>query len=204
MEWLLDLVKENYIKQIKSIFLSILLLAAIGTILIIGFLFENSLEESSYKLLRNSLFLGIPVVVIGYILYERLGSSIRESLFNSSFFIKAYKKTQEQAKSESFIFDYMNGKCFKCRKNKLSPIVDKNVKAGTLLKCLGCQSINKKTIPEKLAYSPMFIAGGSIFLFEKFNNYESKIMLGSFAFSFIIGILLATVWVNKEFSSNKP
>ena len=204
MEWLLDLVKEYYIKQIKSIFLSILLLAATGTILIIGFLFENSLEESSYKLLRNSLFLGIPVVVIGYILYERLGSSIRESLFNSSFFIKAYKKTQEQAKSESFIFDYMNGKCFKCRKNKLSPIFDKSVKDGTLLKCLGCQSINKKTIPEKLAYSPMFIAGGSIFIFEKFNNYESKIMLGSFAFSFIIGILLATVWVNEEFSSNKP
>ena len=50
----------------------------------------------------------------------------------------------------------------------------------------------------------MFIAGGSIFIFEKFNNYESKIMLGSFAFSFIIGILLATVWVNEEFSSNKP
>ena len=191
-------------KQVKSIFLSMLLIAAIGTILIVGFFFENSLEESSYKLLRNSLFIGIPVVVIGYILYERLGSSIRESLLNSSLFIKAYNQSQQQAKSESFIFDYMNGKCFKCRKNKLSLIVDEKVKAGTLLKCLECQSINKKTIPEKLAYSPMFIAGGSIFLFEKFNNYESKIMLGSLAFSFIIGVLLATVWVNEEFSSNKP
>ena len=191
-------------RQIKSIFLSILLIATIGIILIIGFFFENSLEESSYKLLKNSLFVGIPVAVIGYILYESLGSSIRKSLLNSSLFIKAYNKSQQQAKSESFIFDYMNGKCFKCRKNKLSPIVDEKVKAGTLLKCLECQRINKKTIPEKLAYSPMFIAGGSIFLFEKFNNYESKIMLGSFAFSFIIGILLATVWVNEEFSSNKP
>tara|TARA_Y200000002_G_scaffold239549_1_gene197871 strand:+ start:53 stop:631 length:579 start_codon:yes stop_codon:yes gene_type:complete len=191
-------------RQIKSIFLSILLIATIGIILIIGFFFENSLEESSYKLLKNSLFVGVPVAVIGYILYESLGSSIRKSLLNSSLFIKAYNKSQQQAKSESFIFDYMNGKCFKCRKNKLSPIVDEKVKAGTLLKCLECQSINKKTIPEKLAYSPMFIAGGSIFLFEKFNNYESKIMLGSFAFSFIIGILLATVWVNEEFSSNKP
>ena len=191
-------------KQVKSIFLSMLLIAAIGTMLIVGFFFENSLEESSYKLLRNSLFIGIPVVVIGYILYERLGSSIRESLLNSSLFIKAYNQSQQQAKSESFIFDYMNGKCFKCRKNKLSLIVDEKVKAGTLLKCLECQSINKKTIPEKLAYSPMFIAGGSIFLFEKFNNYESKIMLGSLAFSFIIGVLLATVWVNEEFSSNKP
>jgi len=191
-------------RQIKSIFLSILLIATIGIILIIGFFFENSLEESSYKLLKNSLFVGVPVAVIGYILYESLGSSIRKSLLNSSLFIKAYNKSQQQAKSESFIFDYMNGKCFKCRKNKLSPIVDEKVKAGTLLKCLECQRINKKTIPEKLAYSPMFIAGGSIFLFEKFNNYESKIMLGSFAFSFIIGILLATVWVNEEFSSNKP
>ena len=191
-------------KQVKSIFLSMLLIAAIGTMLIVGFFFENSLEESSYKLLRNSLFIGIPVVVIGYILYERLGSSIRESLLNSSLFIKAYNQSQQQAKSESFIFDYMNGKCFKCRKNKLSLIVNEKVKAGTLLKCLECQSINKKTIPEKLAYSPMFIAGGSIFLFEKFNNYESKIMLGSLAFSFIIGVLLATVWVNEEFSSNKP
>ena len=191
-------------RQIKSIFLSILLIATIGITLIIGFFFGNSLEESSYKLLKNSLFVGVPVAVIGYILYESLGSSIRKSLLNSSLFIKAYNKSQQQAKSESFIFDYMNGKCFKCRKNKLSPIVDEKVKAGTLLKCLECQRINKKTIPEKLAYSPMFIAGGSIFLFEKFNNYESKIMLGSFAFSFIIGILLATVWVNEEFSSNKP
>ena len=190
-------------KQMKSIILSILLITTIGIILIIGYFIENSLEESSYKLLRNSLIVGIPVVVIGYILYERLGSSIRESLFNSSFFIKAYNKSQQQTKSESFIFDYMNGKCFKCKKNKLSPIVDEKVKAGTLLKCLECQSINEKTIPEKLAYSPMFIAGGSIFLFEKFNNYESKIMLGTLAFSFIIGFLLATFWVNKEFSSNK-
>ena len=102
--------------QIKSIFLSILLIATIGIILIIGFFFENSLEESSYKLLKNSLFVGIPVAVIGYILYERLGSSIRKSLLNSSLFIKAYNKSQQQAKSESFIFDYMNGKCFKCIK----------------------------------------------------------------------------------------
>ena len=135
-------------KQVKSIFLSILLIVTIGIILIIGFFIENSLEESSYKLLRNSLIVGIPVVVIGYILYERLGSSIRESLFNSYFFIKAYNKSQQQTKSESFIFDYMNGKCFKCKKNKLSPIVDEKVKAGTLLKCLECQSINEKTISE--------------------------------------------------------
>ena len=48
-------------KQIKSIFLSILLIATIGIILIIGFFIENSLEDSSYKLLRNSLIIGIPV-----------------------------------------------------------------------------------------------------------------------------------------------
>ena len=103
-------------KQIKSIFLSILLIVTIGIIIIIGFFIENSLEESSYKLLRNSLIVGIPVVVIGYIFYERLGSSIRELLFNSSFFIKAYNKSQQQTKSEGFIFDYINGKCFKCKK----------------------------------------------------------------------------------------
>ena len=191
-------------KKVKSIFLSILLIVIAGIATIVAVFFENSLEESSYKLLRNSIFIGIPVVVIGYILYERLGSSISESLLNSSFFVKAYNKSQEHAKNESFIFDYMNGKCFKCRKNKLSPIVDEKVKAGTLLKCLECQSINKKTIPEKLAYSPMFIAGGVVFLFEKFNDYESKIMLGSLAFSFVIAILLATVWVNEEFPSNTP
>ena len=75
-------------RQIKSIFLSILLIATIGIILIIGFFFENSLEESSYKLLKNSLFVGVPVAVIGYILYERLGSSIRKSLLNSSFLLR--------------------------------------------------------------------------------------------------------------------
>ena len=45
-------------------------------------------------------------------------------------------------------------------------LLDEKVKAGTLLKCLECQSINEKTIPEKLAYSPMFIAG-EVFSFEK-------------------------------------
>ena len=190
-------------KKLKGIVLSIVLIATLGVLLLVVFYFENRLEESSYKLLKNSLFIGVPIVMIGYFFYEKLSSSIRESILNSSSFVKAYKESQQQAKKESFIFDYMNGKCFNCKKNKLSPIVDEKVKAGTLLKCLECESINKKTIPEKLAMSPLFIAGGSIFLFEKFNDYESQIMLGSLVFSLIIIIILATLWVNEEFESNK-
>tara|TARA_Y100001968_G_scaffold96277_1_gene86341 strand:+ start:474 stop:1061 length:588 start_codon:yes stop_codon:yes gene_type:complete len=190
-------------KQLKITFLSIVLIVAVGILLLMVFYFENRLEENSYKLLRNSLFIGIPVVIIGYIFYEKLFSSIRESILNSSFFIRTYKESQQQVKKESFIFDYMNGKCFHCKKNKLSPIVDEKVKAGTLLKCLECQSINKKTIPDKLAMSPLFLAGGSIFLFEIFNDYERQIMLGSLAFSFVIGIMLARFWVNQKFTSDK-
>ena len=162
------------------------------------FYFENRLEDSSYKLLRNSLLFGIPIIIVGYIYYEKLFDSISNSALNSSFFINLYKKSQEESKKKSFIFDYMNGKCYNCKNNKLSPVVDENIKAGTVLKCLECHSLNKKTIPDKLAISPLFIAGGSIFLFEKFNQYEPQIMLGALIFSLVLGILLAKFWVNKK------
>ena len=185
-------------KNIKNIFLSIVVISAIGILFLMVFYFENRLEDSSYELLRNSLFIGIPTIIVGYVIYEKLGDSIQQSVLNSSLFIKLYKKSQQESKKESFIFDYFNGKCFNCKNNKLSPVVDENIKAGTVLKCLECHSFNKKTIPDKLAISPLFIAGGSIFLFEKFNQYEPQIMLGALIFSLVLGMLLAKFWVNEK------
>ena len=184
--------------NIKNIFLSIVAISAIGILFLMVFYFENRLEDSSYELLRNSLFIGIPTIIVGYVIYGKLGDSIQQSVLNSSLFIKLYKQSKQESKNENFIFDYMNGKCFNCKNNKLSPVVDENIKAGTVLKCLECHSLNKKTIPDKLAISPLFIAGGSIFLFEKFNQYESKIMLGALIFSLVLGMLLAKFWVNKK------
>ena len=134
---------------------------------------------------------------------DKLGDSIQESVLNSSLFIRLYKKSQQDYKEKSFLFDYLNGKCFNCKSNKLSPIIDEKIKAGTVLKCPECQSFNKKTIPDKLAMSPLFIAGVSIFLFEKFNQYEAKIMLGSLVLSLVVGILLAKFWVNEKLEEFK-
>ena len=184
--------------NIKYIFLSIVVISAIGILFLMVFYFENRLEDSSYELLRNSLFIGIPTIIVGFVIYGKLGDSIQQSVLNSSLFIKLYKQSKQESKKENFIFDYMNGKCFNCKNNKLSPVVDENIKAGTVLKCLECHSLNKKTIPDKLAISPLFIAGGSIFLFEKFNQYEPQIMLGALIFSLVLGILLAKFWVNKK------
>jgi len=191
------------VKKIKNIFFSIVAISTLGILVLLISYFENRLEDSSYELLRNSIFIGIPIIIVGYIIYDKLGDSIQESVLNSSLFIRLYKKSQQDYKEKSFIFDYLNGKCFNCKSNKLSPIIDEKIKAGTVLKCPECQSFNKKTIPDKLAMSPLFIAGVSIFLFEKFNQYEAKIMLGSLVLSLVVGILLAKFWVNEKLEEFK-
>ena len=85
----------------------ILVLGALFTF----FTFENVLEESAYKLINKNLWLGIPLVIIGYLLLEtiqgRFGKQLLESDFLKNKMMEGQKETKESA--SWFIFDYLNG-----------------------------------------------------------------------------------------------
>ena len=76
------------------------------------FTFENVLEEIAYKLINKNLWQGIPLMIIGYLLYEtmqgRFGKQLLESDFLKNKMMEGQKETKESA--SWFIFDYSNGK----------------------------------------------------------------------------------------------
>ena len=56
---------KNIITAIGVIGFFIILLIAL-------FIFEDNLEESAYEIIGKNLWLGIPLVIIGYVLFETI------------------------------------------------------------------------------------------------------------------------------------
>ena len=80
--------------------------------LFIFFTFENVLEESAYELINKKFWLGIPLVVIGYLLYETIQGGFGKQLLESDFLKNKMMEGQKETKESAswFIFDYLNGK----------------------------------------------------------------------------------------------
>ena len=120
--------------------------------LLIFFTFENVLEESAYKLINKNYWLGIPLVIIGYLLFEtiqgRFGKQLLESHFLKNKMMEGQKETKESA--SWFIFDYLNGKCPYCENTFLSTYVsEKYALSDKILKCSKCKSLCRNTFPNK-------------------------------------------------------
>ena len=45
--------------------------------------FENNLEKSAYEIINKNLWLGIPLVIIGYVLFETIKGRFGKQLYDS-------------------------------------------------------------------------------------------------------------------------
>ena len=73
---------KNIITAIGIIGFFILLIVVYNT-------FKNNLEESAYEIINKNLWLGIPLVIIGYVLFEiikrRFGKQLYDSVSGSDY-----------------------------------------------------------------------------------------------------------------------
>ena len=193
-------------KQIKSILIFIVFLAVLVFLAGLYVLFENNLEDSAYAIINKNLWIGIPLVIVGYIIFEtvkrRFGKQLIESNYVEEKMIETLKESDGPGKW--FVFDYLNGKCPDCGNNFLSAhITEKYSKSDKILKCSECQSLCIKSFPDEWIASPMFLAGGIIFLSEWAGEYERQVMLGSLVLSLAIAWFISKFWVNKKLASDE-
>jgi len=179
----------------------LILLGALLTL----FIFENNLEESAYEIINKNLWLGIPLVIIGYVLFETIQGRFGKQLFESDYLKNKMIEGQKETKESGswFIFDYFNGKCPHCRNTFLSGYVSEKLSlSDKILKCSKCKSLCRKTFPDKWVFSPCYVAGGIVFLSELAGEYESELMLGSFLLSLIFALILTRFWINEKYIEN--
>ena len=112
-------------KNIKLVIGVIGLFILVLGALFIFFSFENFLEVSAYEIINKNLWLGIPLVLIGYLIFEtiqgRFGNQLLESDYLKNKMMEGQKETKESP--PWFIFDYLNGKCPYCKNTFLSTYV---------------------------------------------------------------------------------
>tara|TARA_B100000900_G_scaffold410132_1_gene427309 strand:- start:388 stop:969 length:582 start_codon:yes stop_codon:yes gene_type:complete len=169
--------------------------------LIIFFMFEDFLEERAYEIINKNLWLGVPLVIIGYLLFEtiqgRFGKQFLESDYLKNKMMEGQKETKESA--SWFVFDYLNGKCPYCENNFLSTYVsEEHALSDKILKCSKCKSLCRKTFPDKWIFSPSYIAGGIVFLSELAGEYETELMAGSVLLSLVFSLILTRIWMNEK------
>ena len=167
--------------------------------------FENNLEESAYELINNNLWLGIPLILIGYVVFETIKNRFGKQLMDSTYVTEKVIESQKESKGTGswFIFHYLNGKCPYCKNNFLSEHISKKHSASDkILKCSKCKALCVKTFPDKWVLSPSYVAGGIVFLSELAGEHEIELIVGSFLLSLILSSILTKFWINEKYIEN--
>ena len=192
-------------KNIKLVIGVIGLFILVLGALFIFFSFENFLEVSAYEIINKNLWLGIPLVLIGYLIFETIQGRFGNQLLESDYFKNKMMEGQRETKESPswFIFDYLNGKCPYCKNTFLSTYVsEEHALSDKILKCSKCKSLCRNTFPNKWVFSPSYIAGGIVFLSELAGEYETELMLGSFLLSLVFSLILTRFWINEKHTEN--
>ena len=171
--------------------------------LFIFFTFEDVLEESAYELINKNLWLGVPIVIIGYVLFETIQGRFGKQLLDSDYLQNKMMEGQKETKESAswFVFDYLNGKCPYCENTFLSTYVsEEHALSDKILKCSKCKSLCRKTFPDKWIFSPSYVAGGIVFLSELAGEYETELMVGSVLLSLVFTLILSRFWINEKHS----
>ena len=93
--------------------------------LTVFFIFKDFLEESVYEIINKNLWLGVPLMIIGYLLFETIQGKFGKQLLESDYLKNKMMEGQKETKESAswFIFDYLNGKCPSCENTFLSTYV---------------------------------------------------------------------------------
>ena len=167
--------------------------------------FENNLEESAYELINNNLWLGIPLILVGYVVFETIKNRFGKQLMDSTYVTEKVIESQKESKGTGswFIFHYLNGRCPYCKNNFLSEHISKKHSASDkILRCSKCKALCVKTFPDKWVFSPSYVAGGIVFLSELAGEHEVELIVGSLLLSLILSSILTKFWINEKYIEN--
>ena len=70
------------------------------------FIFENNLEESAYELINKNLWLGLTLVLVGYIAFENIKKRFEKQIMDSDYFTEKMMESKEESKSERSCFSF--------------------------------------------------------------------------------------------------
>ena len=174
-------------------------------VLLIFLISEDFLEESTYEIINKNLWLGVLLVIIGYLLFESIQGRFGKQFLDSDYFKNKMMEGQKETKESAswFIFDYLNGKCPYCKNTFLSTYAsEEHVISDKILKCSECKSLCRNTFPSKWVFSPSYAAGGIVFLSELAGEYESELMGGSLLLSLVFTLILSRFWINEKHTKN--
>jgi len=187
----------------KTKFFIVIILLGIFSIIFAFVILGNRLEIISYDLIKENLWLAIPLIAIGYLVFEKTQEGLIGSLTNTSL-IKRKLSDAEKISSEKYssvgnFFLSFNGKCYNCKNSVLTHFISDEIKVGDVLKCNDCGSLNNNTYPQKIIYAPGFIVGGLVFFSEWLGDNERKIMFAVIIITVFISFIVSKFWVNTKF-----
>ena len=169
----------------------------------------NRLEDISYDFIKRNFWVAIPLIVIGYIIFEKTQENLIGFFTNLTSTKKVFSDLQEipSTKDENSSFnDFIisfNGRCYNCRKSVLTDFIDDDIKLGDVLKCRNFGALNKNTYPTKIIYTPAFIVGGLVFFSERLGDNEHQIMFVVIILSVFTSFIVSRFWTDTEFLKDK-
>jgi len=196
---------EGMKKKLSIIILLFVVFSIITAFVILG----NRLENISYDFIKRNFWIAIPIIGIGYIIFDKTQEKLIgffTNLTSTKKLLSDAQKIPSKSNKDSFINDFIisfNGRCYNCKKSVLTEFINDEIKLGDVLKCQNCGSLNKNTYPTKLIYAPGFIVGGLVFFSEWFGDKEHQIMLVVIIFSVFVSFIVSRFWTNTEFITDK-
>ena len=190
--------------------LSIILIPFVVFSIITAFaIFGNRLENISYDFIKRNLWIAIPIIGIGYIIFDKTQENLIGFFTNLTSTKKVFSDAQEipsikgeNSSINNFIISF-NGRCYNCKKSVLTDFINDEIKLGDVLKCRNCGALNKNTYPTKIIYAPGFIVGGLVFFSEWLGDKEHQIMFVVIILSVFASFIVSRFWTNNEFIPDK-
>ena len=172
-----------------------ILKASFGFLLVVTFLVvSEELFESYLKSLFSGNKIVTLIIVVPFALYffKKLEHYIDKNANESSNSKELLKGLKDYGQKK-----WYNGRCYSCKTNSLTALVEENLPIGKKLTCTKCGGVNKKTIPQRITLIPLSIYGIFEFL-DIFDEYKSGLLIGSVGSTIILAVVLGYSWVNKE------
>ncbi len=196
-------------KKMKTKLSIILFLFVVFFIITAFAILGNRLENISYDFIKRNLWIAIPIIGIGYIIFEKTQENLIgffTNLTSTKKVLSDAQKIPSKKNENSFFNDFIisfNGRCYNCKRSVLIEFINDEIKFGDVFKCLNCGSLNKNTYPTKIIYAPGFIVGGLVFFSEWLGDKEHQIMFAVIVFSVFASFIVSRFWTNTEFITDK-
>ena len=171
----------------------------IGSVLLILILFvfaEIKLESYvKYLFSENNLIFLTLIIPLGLYILKKLEKKLNKTLYDSSASKKYFKDQKDYGEKK-----WYHGKCYNCKNNSLTELVEEDVPIGKKLTCTECGSINKKTIPRSIFLIPLSIYG--VFeLFDILEVYQFQLLISLLLLTIISQAITGYLWVNTNWEN---